>query len=102
MQVLLQQYLRYLVDNLQCHVIVLGHAIIQTNSLTKVESIYPSTLGKALKDLIPTFFSEAIYSYRQGTKYYWSPAHLTAVTATRSPRLEGKQQTEQDYAQFDW
>jgi hypothetical protein len=102
MQMLLQRYLRYLVDSLQCHVILLGHAIIQTNSLTDLELIYPSTVGKALKDLVPTFFSEVIYSYRQGTKYYWSPSHLSAVTATRSPRLEGRKQVEQNYNQFDW
>jgi len=102
MQALLQQFLRYLVDGLDCHVILLGHAIVQVSDITGIESIYPSTVGKALKDLVPTFFSEIVYSSRAGKKYYWSTSHTSAVTATRTNNLKGKDKIRQDYTQFKW
>lgn len=102
MQSLLQQFLKYLTEDVRCHTILLGHAIVQTNSVTGVEYIYPVTVGQALKDLVPSFFSEVLYATRQGVKYNWHPVHNTAVTATRTHKLKGLKSIEQDFKVFDW
>lgn len=100
MQILLVQLLRYLTEDLNCHVIMIGHPVRTENPITGVEAIYPSNLGQALKDTIPSMFTDVIYSQRQGKKFTWSTDHANAICAARN--LPMGSNLPQDYSQINW
>ncbi len=102
MQKLLTQLLRHLTEDLECHVILLGHAVRNTNQITGAERIYPSSLGQALNDIIPSMFTEVIYSYKQGKDYFWSVNHSMAVTASRQISADKGIKIPQNYSQFSF
>jgi len=97
MQNLLEGFLAR-IGAITCNVVVLGHPEKDTDAVTGATRIYPRSLGKALNNVLPSGFSDVLYSQFDGKKYFWSTKHRTAVCSGRN--LPIKEELDQDYRQF--
>ncbi len=89
-QNMLLQLLDELTEVLQCHVVLLGHPVRTESEITQTESIYPSSPGQAIKDLILPLFTDAIYAERVQKNYYWHTQHPTAQCSARNMPSKNK------------
>lgn len=98
MQSWLIDYLRMITEDLKCNVVLMAHPVKETDLLMGGVKIYPANLGQALNNLIPTYFSDVIWCYRNGNKYLWSTDDRQAVT--RASNIPVKSDLPADFAQF--
>jgi hypothetical protein len=98
MQKTLIEFMRFLTEDLRCNVVLLGHPTKETDQLNGGQKIYPANLGQALNNLLPSYFTEVLYSYRRGKDFLWSTQHNQAVT--RQTVLPLSNELQQDFAQF--
>jgi hypothetical protein len=93
MQKTLVEFMRYLTEDLECNLVILGHPTKEVDPVLGITRIYPANLGQALNNLLPSFFTEVVWSYRKGKEFYWSTDHKQAVTRqTVLPLLESMPQ----------
>lgn len=95
MQKILTEFLRLLTEDLECNIILIAHPNKEVDPVLGVQKIYPANLGQALNNLIPTYFTEVVWSFRVKDKFYWSTDHKQAVT--RNTKLPISSQMEQDF-----
>lgn len=98
MQKSLQELLRMLTEDFRGNLVLLAHPVKEIDQLLGVTKIYPSNLGQALNNLLPTFFSEVLWSYKKDKTFLWSTQHKQAVT--RQTWLPIDDALPQDYALF--
>ena len=94
MQNLLMQLILQLTEELSSNVVLIAHPK-KDNDTGK---IYPSSVGIALDAIIPTRFSEVVWSYRRGSTFYWSTNDIKAVT--RNVHLPISSKLEQNYMKY--
>lgn len=100
LQNMLMQYIRFLTEEVRCHVVLLAHPVRQKSDITGLESIFIATGGQALKDILPSAFTDVVYATTQGNKFYWNTDFPGAITSARNIPL--KRNMPQDFSQFDW
>lgn len=89
-QTQIENLLRKLCDGCKCHFVLIAHVEREVDQILGGVKLMVSTLGKALAPKIPAMFSDVILNKREGTKFTWSTADLTADTKTRNlPLSEG-------------
>jgi hypothetical protein len=98
MQNQLMDLIRMLTEDTECNLVLLAHPVKETDPVLGVQRIYPANLGQALNTLIPTAFTDVIWSERKGTTFTWNTDHKQAVT--RTTHLPIKDSLPQDYSQF--
>lgn len=98
MQQQLMALIRLLTEDTRCNVVVLAHPTKETDPILGTQRIYPANLGQALNSLIPTCFTDVVYSERKEKKFTWSLDHRQAVT--RTSHLPLSSELPQDYRQF--
>ena len=98
MQKLLVEFLRQLTEDIGCNLVILAHPNKEIDPLLGAQKIYPSSIGQALNNLLPTFFTEVVYSVREKGKFYWCTDHRLAVT--RTTVLPIVEKLEQDFKPF--
>ena len=79
-----KNFIRALTEQLTCNVVLLAHPIRVVDELTRQNRIYPSNLGQALNNWLPTAFSEVIWAYHEKGKFLWSTDDKVAVTRASS------------------
>jgi hypothetical protein len=94
----LVEFIRLLTEDLKCNLVILGHPTKEIDPVLGVQRIYPSSVGQALNNLLPSFFTEVVWSYRSGKDFVWSTDHKQAVT--RQTVLPLAEKMQQDYKQF--
>jgi hypothetical protein len=97
MQKTLVEFMRLLTEDLTCNLVILGHPTKEIDPVLGITRIYPANLGQALNNLLPSFFTEVVWSYRKGQEFLWSTDHKQAVT--RQTVLPLKESMPQDFAQ---
>lgn len=97
MQKILVEFLRQLTEDLNCNLVILGHPTKEIDPVLGVQRIYPANLGQALNNLLPSFFTEVVWSYRKGKDFLWATDHKQAVT--RQTVLPLVESMPQDYRQ---
>lgn len=95
MQGILVEFLRQLTEDLLCNLVVIAHPNKEIDPILGVQKIYPANLGQALNNLLPTYFTEVVWAFREKEKFYWSTDHKQAVT--RNTMLPIKDKMEQDF-----
>lgn len=98
MQKLLMDFLRQITEELTCNVVLIAHPHIAMDAVNNIYRIYPDSLGKSLCNQIPTLFTETVWAYRSGTKFYWATVHKKALT--RVSQLPLSEQLEPDFKYF--
>lgn len=58
--------------NVPCHLIFTGHVEREFNEVMGTYNVMVSTLGKKLSPKVPRFFSDVIYTKRDGANFSWS------------------------------
>jgi len=79
----LLNWLRYMTQAFQGTFVMTAHVQRQMNEVTGTVQLMTKALGKALADDIPALFSETIYTYREGSAWYWDTAASNVDTKTR-------------------
>lgn len=79
-----EKLVRMLCDACPCHFILLAHVERETDQILGGVKLMVSTLGRALAPKFPSMFSDVILATRQGTKWTWDTAALTADLKTRN------------------
>ena len=79
----LLSWLRYMTQSFRGTFVITAHVARQTNEVTGATQLMTKAIGKALADDIPQLFSETIYTYREGTNWYWDTAAANVDTKTR-------------------
>lgn len=74
----------------KCHVVVTAHPEREQDETTGAVRVMASTLGKRTAPTLPRFFSDVIWSYREGTTFYWSTNEALISTKTRNLPLQNK------------
>lgn len=98
MQGTLVDFMRMLTEDLKCNLVILGHPVKEIDQVLGGQKLYPANLGQALNNLLPSFFTEVVYSYRDGKEFRWSTDHKQAVT--RQTMLPLKDALPQDFQQL--
>lgn len=98
MQKTLVEFMRLLTEDLKCNLIILGHPTKEIDPVMGIQRIYPANVGQALNNLLPSFFTEVVWSFRSGKEFLWSTDHKQAVT--RQTLLPLAEKMPQDFAQF--
>lgn len=84
---------------LRCPVIVLAHIERETDQVSGTSKIMASTLGKKLAPKLAGMgFGEIIYSYKEGSNYFWS--NLGGEVDTKKVILENGGKIFQSYKPF--
>ncbi|MCE5191514.1 MAG: hypothetical protein LLG08_07135 [Actinomycetia bacterium] len=76
-------WLRWMTQQLQCTFVITAHVGRQVKEITGATQLMTKAIGRALADDIPQLFSETIYTYREGTNWYWDTAASNVDTKTR-------------------
>lgn len=97
MQGTLMEFIRFLTEDLECNLVLLAHPTKEVDPVLGVQRIYPASLGQALNNLLPTAFTDVVWSYRKGKDFLWSTDHKQAVT--RQTVLPLAESMPQDYKQ---
>ena len=100
MQEMLMQYVRFLTEEVRCHVVMLGHPVRQVSDITRTENIFIASGGQALKDTLPSAFTDVIYASKVSKNYYWNSTHLSAITSARN--ITEGERMKPDFTLFDW
>lgn len=86
----LMNLLRYFTQGFAPTFLLTAHLTRQVNELTGSVQLMTKAIGKALADDIPPCFSEVLYSYREGTNWYWDTAAANVATKTRYLPVQSK------------
>lgn len=100
LQNMLMSYIRFLTEEVQCHVVLLAHPVRQKSDITGLESIFIGSSGQALKDTLPSAFTDVIYTTKNGNNYYWNSSYMGAITSARNIRQGEK--LPPSFTEFDW
>ena len=100
LQNMLMQYIRFLTEEVRCHVVLLAHPVRQKSTITGVESIFIETGGQALKDKVPSAFTDVIYTASNNGKYTWSTQALGVLTSARN--LPDERVLQPTFENFKW
>lgn len=98
MQKTLVEFMRLLTEDLKCNLVILGHPTKEIDPVLGIQRIYPANVGQALNNLLPSFFTEVVWSYRAGKEFLWSTDHKQAVT--RQTMLPLAEKMPQDFMQM--
>lgn len=79
-----EKLVRMLCDNCRCHFVLLSHIDREVDQVLGGSKVMVSTLGKALAPKFPSMFSDVILTTRQGAKWNWDTASVTADLKTRN------------------
>lgn len=94
----LLNWLRWMTQMLRCTFVLTAHVNRQTNEITGTTQLMTKAIGRALADDIPQLFSDTIYTYREGTSWYWDTAASNVDTKTRYLPIASK--IKPDFAQI--
>ena len=101
MQTTLINWLNFILNNLECNIVLLAHPDKGVDPNVGGQKIYPSNLGQALNSLIPAKFGESVKCYRTQGKdgkqeFYWSV--IDEVYETRFTNLPPSAKIPQDFS----
>ena len=71
------------------HFVLIAHVERETDMVLGGTKLMASTLGRALAPKIPPMFSDVILTTRQGDKWNWDTANVTADLKTRNLAIRG-------------
>jgi hypothetical protein len=94
----LKDFIRMLTEDTTCNLVMMAHPTKEIDPILGTQRIYPSNIGQALNPLIPTAFSDVIWTERNGKKFTWCTDHRLAVTRTSHLPIETAM--EQDFRNF--
>jgi hypothetical protein len=91
-----QNMLKKVIDKLctscHCSVVLMAHIAREKNEITGGETLYVSTLGKALAPDLPAYFSDVIQTVRTGNVWTWDVAGTNIAVKGRNIEFKSKQQ----------
>jgi hypothetical protein len=79
-----------LFTNLKCFFVMTAHVDRLVDEVNGGMKIMAYSIGKKLSPVLPRFFSEVVYVYREGTSFWWSTATLNVSTKQRSLPISDK------------
>lgn len=82
-QTMLERYINSLCMNLKCFFVLNTHVEKEVDEVAGGVTLMASTLGRKLAPKLPRFFSEVVYSRREGTQFFWSTASTSVATKKR-------------------
>lgn len=83
-------WLRYMTQAFQGTFVLTAHVQRQMNEVTGTMQVRTKAIGNALAEEIPPLFSEVVYTYREGTNWYWDTATANVDTKVRYLPVSGK------------
>ncbi len=87
----LMNFLRYVCGTgTRFTLVMTAHLQKQVNELTGGMTLTTKAIGKAMSDDVPRLFSEVLYSYREGTAWFWDTSATNVVTKTRYLPIQSK------------
>lgn len=93
----LMNFLRLCTQGCNCHFILTGHVSRETDMVLGGTKLMVRAIGTAIAGDIPPLFSDVIYSYREGTAFYWDTSAANVDVKTRNLPIQAKLQP--DFAQ---
>lgn len=85
-----EHYLEVMCAGINCHLVITGHVEREFNEVTGSVQLMISAPGKKLAPKIPKFFSDVIYAYREGRKFFWSTSSDGIDLKTRNLSYDDK------------
>jgi hypothetical protein len=79
-----------LLTNLNCFFVMTAHIEKLVDEVNGGVKMMVFAIGKKLAPVLPRFFSEVVYVYRETNNYYWSTATLNVNTKQRALPLSDK------------
>ena len=79
-----------LFTNLKCFFVMTAHIERLVDEVNGGMKMMAWSIGKKLSPVLPRFFSEVIYVYREGPNFWWSTATLNVNTKQRSLPVSDK------------
>jgi hypothetical protein len=86
----LMNFLRLCTQGLSSTFVLTAHVDRQTDELTGATKIMTRAIGKALANDIPQLFSDAIFTVREGSSFYWDTANPSVDVKTRNLPIQSK------------
>lgn len=92
----------------QCSIIILGHGVLGEDTTVrqpkeeenKIMKLYPKTFGQALNDILPSKFSETIFSYVDSMdRFHWAGRRDGVATSPR--KIPRKDKLEPDFSIYN-
>ena len=93
-----EELLQKLTNGCRCHFVLIAHIERETDQVLGGSKITMSTLGKALGPKIPQMFSDVVLCRREGDKFMWSTADVSADLKFRNLPLSST--IKPDFAQI--
>lgn len=87
----LLNFLRLCTQGMSCTFVLTAHVQRQQDEITGGVKLMTKAVGKALGDEIPQLFSDAIFTVREGTQFYWDTAAASVDVKTRNLPIAAKQ-----------
>jgi hypothetical protein len=79
----LMNFLRLLTQGARCHFGMTAHVSREKDEVSGGVKLMTRAIGSAISGDIPPLFSDVIYSYREGDKFYWDTANSLVDVKTR-------------------
>lgn len=86
----LMNYLRLLTQGCRCHVVMTAHVSREKNEITGGVKLMTRAIGGAISGDIPPLFSDVIYTWREGTSWFWDTINPDVDLKTRYLPLDAK------------
>lgn len=86
----LEKLLNSLSSGLKCIFVLTAHLEREADELTGGTKLMAAALGRKLAPKLPRFFSEVVFAYREGDKFYWSTSSQQVTTKRRVLPLSDK------------
>ena len=88
-------FLNYLIDEVQCHFVLIAHVEKERDEVAGGMSTMVSTIGRKLAPTIPPMFDDVVLAKQTGTSFIWSV--VEDDTTVKSRNLPLKDDMEQDF-----
>jgi len=85
-----EKLIKKLCSDLKCFGCITAHVEREPDMLTGTPKIMVSALGRKLAPKLPKDFSDVVYSYRDGSNFYWSTMAANVVLKARTLPLSDK------------
>jgi hypothetical protein len=87
---LIENLIRELTDACRCHFVLTSHVEREIDQVLGGVKLMVATLGAKLAPKLPPMFSDVILTSREGDKFYWSTADISADLKARNLPIANK------------
>lgn len=94
----LMNMLRLCTQGCPCHFVLTAHVSRERNEIDGSVKLMTKAIGTAISVEIPPLFSDVIYTYREGSSWYWDTANVNVDLKTRN--LPVSSRLSPDFAQI--